>query len=68
MPNRADLQVQESESVLIRVVAPHFVAGVVARGRIVIEAAPILRYMLGWDGRHFADYCRHKGWKYEVLV
>lgn len=49
---------------LIRIVAPHFVAGVIARGGVIVEAAPIVRYMLGWDGRRFAAYCRRQQWEY----
>lgn len=33
---------------LIRIVAPHFVAGLEASDRVV-RAAPILRYMIHWE-------------------
>jgi len=42
----------------IRIVARHFVAGVVHRDGRVVRAAPILRYMIGWDGQRVAAYCR----------
>jgi len=32
---------------LVRVVAPHFVAGLVAVDGVVVEAAPILRWEIG---------------------
>jgi hypothetical protein len=48
--------------VLARVTAPHFVAGLVLRAATVHEAAPILRYMLGWSAQRVARYCAHKGW------
>lgn len=47
---------------LARIEAPHFVAGIVARNGRVAEAAPIVRYMVGWNGQRVADYCRRKRW------
>lgn len=48
---------------LFQITAPHFVAGfVVVSGRIVL-AAPIIRYMAGWNGERTAAYTRSKGWK-----
>jgi len=49
---------------LIVIYAPHFVAGVVAHQGRVIDAAPILRYMLGWDGKQVAAYCVRKRWSW----
>jgi hypothetical protein len=49
---------------LVRIVAPHFVAAVVADS-VVRECAPILSYMMGWNGRQVADYCKRKGWSWE---
>lgn len=51
--------------VLIQIDAPHFCAGLVAENGKVCETAPILSYMVGWDGLRVADYCRRKGWKWE---
>lgn len=48
---------------MLRISAPHFVAGIVRGG----EAAPILRYMQGWTLKRIKDYCAHKGWLVEVL-
>lgn len=53
--------------ILVRIVAPHFVAGLVADGGRVVEAAPILRYMLGWTGSQVARYCRRGAWRWERL-
>lgn len=52
---------------LVRIVAPHFVAAVVA-DTVVRECAPILSYMTGWNGRQVADYCKRKGWRWEVVA
>lgn len=52
---------------LVRIVAPHFVAGIEADSGRVVNAAPILRYMLGWDARRVAGYCARKGWDWERL-
>lgn len=49
---------------MIIITAPHFVAAVILdpRARIVIRAAPILRYMLGWTEERVVDYLKFKGW------
>jgi hypothetical protein len=49
---------------LIRIKAPHFVAGVVlnADGRVE-RAAPIVRYMMGWSLDRISGYCLRKGWR-----
>lgn len=51
---------------LVRVSAPHFVAGFETDG-VVRNAAPILRYMLGWTNQRVAQYLTRKGWTWEVL-
>lgn len=53
--------------VLLRIMAPHFVAGIEVDGGRVVRAAPIVRYMVGWDGPRFHHYCRKKGWTWEVV-
>jgi type IV secretory pathway protease TraF len=52
----------EHHGTLVRIEAPHFVAGIVAEDGRVARTAPILRYMLGWDGQRVAAYVRSKGW------
>lgn len=54
-------------SVTIRIVAPHFVAGVVLLDDCVVRAAPILKYMMGWSRCRIELYCERKGWKPEVF-
>jgi len=49
---------------LLRIVAPHFCAGVVVSPRgVIVEAAPILGYALGWTGRRLREYAGRKGWE-----
>jgi hypothetical protein len=48
---------------LIRVSAPHFVAGAVLNDRdIVVFTAPIISYMKGWTSDKVRQYCERKGW------
>lgn len=47
---------------MIRISAPHFVAGVdLDTGR----AAPIIAYMRTWPVERIAGYCRSKRWQWE---
>jgi hypothetical protein len=52
---------------LVRIVAPHFVAGLETDG-IVRRAAPILRYLVGKTDEEAATYIRSKGWQIEVVA
>jgi hypothetical protein len=54
--------------VLIRVVAPHFVAGAILRDDACVEAAPIIRYMAiyRWSYWRVLSYCAEKRWELEV--
>lgn len=47
---------------LIRVVAPHFVAGMVMEGDVVKEAAPILAWATGKERSYLRGYFSRKGW------
>ena len=51
---------------MIRIVAPHFVAGVVLTDR-VIRTAPIVKYMIGWEPGRVRTYARSKGWQTQIL-
>ena len=48
--------------------APHFVAGVVLDGNVVVRCAPILRYMLGWTRARVEGYCRRKHWAFRWMA
>jgi hypothetical protein len=52
---------------LIRVVAPHFVAGLVMVGGHCALAAPILRWALGKDAGELRAYFQRKGWRASVV-
>lgn len=51
---------------LVRVVAPHFVAGFETDG-VVRRAAPILRYLIGWSDDRTRRYIVGKGWRASVI-
>lgn len=55
-----------SEPLLIRVVARHFVAGLITT-ETVQRTAPILKYMVGWPEERAAAYIASKGWQAEVI-
>lgn len=46
---------------LVRVVAPHFVAGFETDGNVQ-RAAPIIKYMVGWTDAYARHYIKQKGW------
>jgi hypothetical protein len=52
---------------LVRVEAPHFVAGVEVVDGHVTRAAPILCYMLRWPHGRVFSYAARKGWAFEVI-
>ena len=62
---------------LIRITAPHFVAGIVTYcGPMVTKksgmrvpshrCAPIVKYMKNWTVADIMRYCKKKGWQYEL--
>ena len=50
-------------SILLRIEAPHFVAGAESNlyGEI-LRAEPIIKYMEGWDAEKTRLYCMKKRW------
>lgn len=52
---------------LVQLYAPHFCAGLVVQEQRVTDAAPIVRYMLGWSASRVLNYCRQKGWRTKVV-
>lgn len=49
---------------MIRIVAPHFVAGLVIDPR---RCAPIVKYMQSWTVERILGYCKSKGWQAQVM-
>lgn len=52
---------------LLRVVAPHFVAGAIWENNQCIAAAPILKWMIGKSPGYVRDYLKRKKWTYQWL-
>lgn len=52
---------------LVRVVAPHFVAGLIIVDGWCTEAAPKLKWAIGKDRDGLRAYFARKGWKATVL-
>ncbi len=48
---------------MLRIVAPHFVAGIVRGG----DVAPIIKYMKGMTLTQIRTYCERKCWTVEVM-
>jgi hypothetical protein len=44
-----------------------FTCGIVLRDGVVIEAAPIVKYMRGWTRERVREYCKGKGWRVSVV-
>lgn len=55
-------------TMLAQISAPHFVAGLIFENGVVVETAPILKYMNGWMRNRVRTYCRQKGWSAKVVV
>ncbi len=51
---------------LIRVEAPHFVAGLIARRGRVVQSAPILRWSVGRDVRDVVSYFERRRWRWRA--
>lgn len=62
------LTVRENiEVTLVRVVAPHFVAGMTIRDGQADRCAPILHYMRGWTLSEISAYCAKKKWRCSII-
>lgn len=53
--------------ILVRIVAPHFVAGLIVLDDRAIRVAPILHYMLGWPRHQIRAYVAKRGWHANIL-
>lgn len=52
---------------LVRVVAPHFTAGLVLENGRCTDAAPILRWAVGANREFLRAYFSRKGWRATVV-
>ena len=53
--------------ILAQIRSPNFTAGIVLFDDVVVEAAPILRYMRRWSRDRVRDYCNKQGWQIAVV-
>lgn len=52
---------------LIRLVSHFFVAGVIATDGRVVQAAPIVKYSVGWTTHQLYAYAMKRGWSMELV-
>lgn len=57
----------KTKDVTVRITAPHFCCGIVFRNQIVVEAAPIVKYMKGWNGAAVEKFLKNKKWRGEIV-
>lgn len=57
-----------TKGLLIRIEAPHFVAGIVKEYGKPCRYAPILRWMAGMTNSAITDIAKRKGWKIEFYA
>jgi hypothetical protein len=53
---------------LVRVVAPHFVAGIIVRDGKCVTAAPILRWAIGKTRDELRAYFASKRWDARIIA
>ncbi len=56
------------DETLVRVVAPHFVAGLVCHGDHCTDAAPILEWAIGKTREDLRTYFANKGWTASIVI
>jgi hypothetical protein len=59
--------VSEEPWTLVRVTAPHFVAGFETDGQTIRRAAPIIKYLIGKTEAEARAYIQSKGWKASII-
>lgn len=55
-------------TILVRVVAPHFVAGLYIEDGVCFAAAPILSWAVGQTDYHLRTFFSNKGWKATIVM
>jgi hypothetical protein len=51
---------------LVRIDSGYFCAGVILTNNICTEAAPIVKYMIGWAKSRIVRYAQGKGWEIQI--
>ena len=52
---------------LAQIKAPNFTVGIVLHDDVVIETAPMVRYMRRWSRDRVRAFCQEKGWPVAVV-
>lgn len=58
---------QPDSDQLLVIDAAHFYCGVILQADRAVRTAPIVRYLLHWPRVRIEQYCRTRGWHYEVF-
>lgn len=53
---------------MMRISGPNFVVGAVLHDHVVVKAAPLIKYMIGWRRDRVIWHCKHKGWQLETIM
>lgn len=48
---------------MLIITANNFTAAIVLEDDLVVEAAPIVKYMIGWTKRKVLNYCMAENWQ-----
>ena len=51
---------------IVRILGPNFCVGAILRDHVVVKAAPLIKYMIGWPEARLIAHCEDKGWRYEI--
>lgn len=51
-----------NKTILFQINASHFCAGGVIENRLIINAAPIIKYMIGWNVEKAYYFCIKRKW------
>lgn len=52
---------------LIQIKSSYFCCGILVQSGKIVKAAPIVKYMIGWNGKRFKQYCNKKKFTYEMV-
>ena len=52
---------------LVQITSSYFCAGIILEDEVCIRAAPIVKYMKGWDKVKIRNYCKYKNWIAKII-